>query len=110
MPSLDHSLYALYASNGALKWEFEAEDMITASPVITEGVVYLTANSAGAYALEAETGSQVWHYPQEGSLKVLASPAVASDLVYVNADDGKLYALDAATGELRWELEPDEPQ
>ncbi len=82
--------------------------MITASPVVTEGVVYLAATNAGVYALDAETGTELWHYPQEGTFKVLASPRVADDLVYVNADDGKLYALDAGTGVLKWDSSPEE--
>lgn len=80
--------------------------MITDSPVIAEGIVYFSANNAGVYALKAETGAEVWHYPEEGTFKALASPAVADQLVYVNADDGNLYALDAATGELKWTIEP----
>jgi len=80
--------------------------MLPASPSIADGVVYLAAREAGVYALEAETGGQLWHYPEEGVLTVLASPAVADGLVYVNADDGKLYALDSATGKLQWEVAP----
>lgn len=82
--------------------------MIPASPVITDGVVYLAARGAGVYALDAETGDQLWRFPNEGIVTVLAAPAVADGVVYVNADDTKLYALDAETGELQWEVAPGE--
>jgi outer membrane protein assembly factor BamB len=80
--------------------------MLPASPAIAEGVVYVSARQAGVYALKAETGEQLWHYPEEAILRVLASPVVADGLVYVNAEDGRLYALDSATGQLQWDVAP----
>ena len=82
--------------------------MMRTAPVVADGAAYVSANTAGVYALNAETGAQLWRSPKEGSLPVMAAPAVVDGVVYVNAEDGNLYALDSATGELLWEVAPGE--
>ena len=82
--------------------------MMRTAPVVADGVAYLAANTAGVYAVDAETGAQLWQSPKEGSMPVMARPAIADGTVYVNADDGNLYALDSATGQLLWEVVPGE--
>ncbi|WP_254762331.1 PQQ-binding-like beta-propeller repeat protein [Natrinema marinum] len=49
------------------------------------------------FALEAETGEEVWTAPAAGA--VATGPTVADDRVYVADDAGTLLALDAATGQ-----------
>ncbi len=54
------------------------------------------------YAVDAETGHQIWKRATGGP--VPATPAVADGIVYVGSYDGKFYAFDARTGGLKWKF------
>jgi PQQ-like domain len=43
------------------------------------------------YALDANTGAELWSYTTGGA--VYSSPAVANGMVYIGSDDGKLYCF-----------------
>ena len=53
--------------------------------------VFLTGNDRYIYALNAETGCEVWKY-MTGS-GIMSSPSVADGIVYVGSDDGSIYAI-----------------
>lgn len=74
------------------------------SPAVANGVAYFC--SAGRiYAVNTETGSLKWRYPEEGlSANIRTSPLVANGLVYFGAGDGGFYAVSTETGTLRWSL------
>jgi hypothetical protein len=61
-------------------------------PVVLAGdEVFLTGNDRYIYALNAETGCEVWKYMTgSGSM---SSPSVANGTVYVGSDDGSIYAI-----------------
>ena len=98
--SLDHSLYALAASTGALKWSYAAGDYIWSSPAMANGIVYFGSNDHKLYALAAATGAFKWSYAAEGAIH--SSPTLANGICYVGSSDGKLYALNAITGAFKW--------
>jgi outer membrane protein assembly factor BamB len=50
------------------------------------------------YALNANTGAQLWSY----AIPVVSSPAVANGVVYVGSEDHNVYALNASTGAKLW--------
>jgi outer membrane protein assembly factor BamB len=64
---------------------------------VASGVLYLQASDA-LYALNANTGAELWHFTQSGA------PAVGTGVVYVAAD--ALYALRATNGALLWKYTP----
>ncbi len=69
-------------------------------PVVTDGVMYVTAAN-GIFALEPETGKQLWHYEAtQVALRGLAhwgGSGAARPRVFVGVKGGMI-ALDAATG------------
>jgi outer membrane protein assembly factor BamB len=91
-----------YALNpdGTLRWDFIAAGMIGGSAVISrENIVYL-ASQNGVYALDGQTGAELWNYPLTNQT-IYASPALTSDgTLYVGCD--ALLALDASNGRLKW--------
>jgi outer membrane protein assembly factor BamB len=95
--------YALDAATREERWLFHTDGWF-ASPVVVEGVVYVTShvivgNEYYAYALDAATGEERWRFQTGGTI---ASPAVAQGVVYIASGDDYLYALDTTTLEERW--------
>ncbi|WP_084399311.1 PQQ-dependent dehydrogenase, methanol/ethanol family [Henriciella aquimarina] len=84
---------------------------IESTPVVVDGVMYLTSSWSVVYALDPVTGEELWvHDPEvDKSVGVDAccdvvnrGVAVYEGKVYVGVIDGRLQALDAKTGEVEW--------
>lgn len=79
-----------------------------ATPIVVEGVMFVSLPFSGVAALDAATGRERWRYTHVSrTAKPCCGPAnqgvaVAGGLVYVGTIDGRLVALDAATGAVRW--------
>ena len=81
------------------------------TPLVVDGIMYLTESPSSVTALDARTGRRLWHWapvlPPDvlhiGFPKVNRGVAVLDDTVYVGTLDARLVALDAGTGALRWE-------
>lgn len=104
----DQSVYALDAGSGALRWRFEAGDVVHASPAVVNGVVYVGSWDRNVYAIDAETGRERWRHTTGGDtvmynqVGLASSPAVFDGIVLVGGRDGRFHAVDAATGKERW--------
>lgn len=93
-----------------LAWSYEppAEDgrrrpPIEASPVISDGVIFVGSQSGDFLALDLESGELKWRFEAEGPI---SAPGAAFDgQVFFGDTHGFVYALDAATGEERWRFE-----
>jgi outer membrane protein assembly factor BamB len=94
-------------------WFFNTEDVVTATPAVAGGAVYVGDWSGVFYALDAESGEERWRFetevhPTVYSGQIVGSAAVADvderQLVFVPG--GKtLYALDTATGDEVWQFD-----
>ncbi len=96
-----------------LAWSF---DMLTtrgleASPIVADGVMYMTGSWSVVYAVDAKTGEELWSYdpevPGDWARKaccdvVNRGVAVYDGAVYVASLDGYLIALNAQTGDVIW--------
>jgi quinohemoprotein ethanol dehydrogenase len=101
-------------------WESEArsrrgrvEHGQEATPIVVDGVLYVSGPWGSVMAVDAETGAERWQYDPEvdGSYArraccdvVNRGVAVWRGRVYVATLDGYLAALDAATGRERWRV------
>ena len=95
-------------------WIFQTEvrEVLATSPIIANGVMYVTTAFNHVYALNAKTGEEYWHY-KHAMAPVTTSccgpinrgSAVYDDKVYMATVDAKLVALDAKTGSLLWQTE-----
>jgi alcohol dehydrogenase (cytochrome c) len=82
------------------------------TPVVVEGVMYVTAANE-AYALDAGTGRQLWHYRRARTKGVIGDAggginrgvAINGRRLFMVTDHAHLIALDRFTGSLLWESE-----
>ena len=72
------------------------------APVFVDGVLYVGAQNGQLYALNTETGTEIWH-TASGSLP--SAVAVAGDLVFNNDGIGRTQAFRRDTGEKIWSVE-----
>jgi quinohemoprotein ethanol dehydrogenase len=87
---------------------------VEATPLVIDGVMYVTAPFNIVYALDAATGEELWRFDPEvpGETARLACCGVVSrglaaykGRIYSATLDGRLIALDAATGRKFWEVD-----
>jgi PQQ-dependent dehydrogenase (methanol/ethanol family) len=100
-------------------WVFQTEivDSMETSPIVVDGIMYVTTAFNHAYALDAKTGEQIWHYKHAmGPITTYCcgpnnrGVAVSGDRVFMGTLDGKLVALDAKTGKQLWETQLADPE
>jgi len=81
-----------------------------ASPVVADGVMYLSTPRNDVVALDAVTGAEKWRYHHEMKIdKLCCGPAnrgvsVGYGAVYMASADARLIALDAQTGAVKWDI------
>ena len=86
------------ASDGAVLWTFQPDGGFSGSVAYFGDVVYAGSAGGGVYAIDARTGSPVWHL--SSSRAVIAGPVVApSGAIFAGA--GKTYGV-SADGQLLW--------
>jgi len=100
-------------------WVFQTEvvDSLETSPIVVNGVMYVTTAFNHVYALDARTGQQIWHHKHNlGPVHITCcgknnrGVAVHGDKVFMGTLDAKLVALDAKTGKQIWETQIAEPE
>jgi len=87
--SKDGLLYALETQTGRLRWKTTVGEVVTAPPVIGDGVVCIQAG--GTFALDAATGNVVWSAALAGAVQSV--PVLAEGTVYLASLSGEVYAL-----------------
>lgn len=86
-------------------WSYSIDDHFQCSPVICDGIAYLTSESGYVYAINVTTVKPVWVYYAVDDY-ITSSVAVSDGVVYVATTNGCVYALSAQSdnpnGELLW--------
>jgi outer membrane protein assembly factor BamB len=109
--SLDGNLYALNLNNGDVVWKFKTNGLITSSPTVADGAVYIVSEepaSGALYKLNAETGDLIWKkgIPYEtqftGGTDMQGTPTVADGMVFASANLRTYYGIDVADGHSDW--------
>ena len=100
-------------------WIFQTEvrESMETSPIVVNGVMYITTSFSHVYALNAATGEEIWHYKHNmGPITTYCcgpnnrGVAVLDDKVYLATLDSKLVALDAKTGKPAWTVTVADPE
>jgi PQQ-dependent dehydrogenase (methanol/ethanol family) len=100
-------------------WIFQTEivESMETTPLVVNGIMYVTTSFSQVYALDAKTGKQIWHYKHKmGPITTYCcgpnnrGVAAHGDKVYLGTLDAKLVALDAKTGKLVWEQQIADPE
>ena len=85
---------------------------VEATPIVVDGIMYVTASWSVVHALDARTGAPIWTYdpkvPRDYAYKgccdvVNRGVALDKGKIFVGTYDGRLVAIDAATGKKVWE-------
>ncbi|MGD9600296.1 MAG: pyrroloquinoline quinone-dependent dehydrogenase [Gammaproteobacteria bacterium] len=86
-----------------------------ASPVVVDGMMYVTAAYNNLFALDAATGEMKWHYAHQmpNEIQICCGPAnrgvaVHGDRIFMGTLDARLIAFDRATGNVLWNVEMDQ--
>lgn len=99
-----------------LAWSFDLDTAHRAqesTPLVIDGVMYVTSAWSKLFALNAKTGKQIWAYdpkvPGEAAVNaccdvVNRGAAAWGGKIYLGTLDGRLVAVDAATGKPAWEV------
>jgi len=99
-------------------WIFQTDvqESMETSPIVVNGIMYITTSFDHVYAVNARTGEQIWEYTQKlGPINTYCcgpnnrGVAVYGDKVYFGTLDSKLVALDAKTGKPVWEVQIADP-
>jgi quinohemoprotein ethanol dehydrogenase len=104
------------AKNLGLVWYYnlDTDRGQEATPIVVDGVMYITTAWSMVKALDAKTGNLLWDYDPKVGREILIhvccdavnrGVAVWKGKVYVGAIDGRLIALDAATGKEVWSVQ-----
>ena len=98
----------------APRWMFPVGDAkrLQGTPVVAGGVMYVTTANQ-AYALDARTGQQIWHYARPLTKGVIGDAAgginrgaaVLGDRLFMVTDNAHLISLHRTTGALLWDVE-----
>ena len=100
-------------------WIFQTEvvESLETSPLVINGVMYVTTSFNHVYALDAATGSQIWHYKHKmGPITTYCcgpnnrGVAAYGDKVFMGTLDARLIALNAKTGKKVWDTQIADPE
>ncbi len=100
-------------------WIFQTEvtETLETTPIVVNGIMYVTTAFDHVYALNARTGEQLWHFKHKmGPVTTYCcgpnnrGVAVSDNMVYLATLDAKLLALDAKTGKQVWEQQIADPE
>jgi alcohol dehydrogenase (cytochrome c) len=98
----------------APKWMFQipsAPRALEVTPVVAQGVMYVTSVNE-AYALDARSGREIWHYSRprtqglagDAASGINRGVAILGDRVFMVTDNAHLLALHRFTGQLLWDV------
>ncbi|MDX1984344.1 MAG: PQQ-dependent dehydrogenase, methanol/ethanol family [Bryobacteraceae bacterium] len=101
------------AANLELKWVYQAQslDKFETTPLVVDGVMYLTQPPNDVVALDARTGRVFWTYEYNPSPRadpccgrVNRGLAILGDTLFMGTIDAHLLAIDAKSGRLKWDV------
>ena len=108
--SADGTLYVL-GLDGSLRWKFITGHAIWGSPVSDGKAIYVASMDHYIYAIDPQSGKQIWKTEDLGG-QLVAKPALsASGVLYVGAfgsrtdkpeRSSRLVAVDSTTGQILW--------
>jgi alcohol dehydrogenase (cytochrome c) len=95
-------------------WGFPSgtQGQFAVSPIVYDGIMYVTTSYNRLFALDARTGELFWRYDhqQPGDLRICCGPtnrgpAIIGDKILMATLDARLLAFDRKSGEMLWDTE-----
>lgn len=97
-----------------LAWQYKSgvKASFQTTPLVVNGVMYVSLPFNHVVALDARTGKQLWRYEHQrrADWKMCCGPAnrgvaVADGKVFIGTVDARLIALDASSGKKLWDID-----
>ncbi|CAN5884294.1 DNA damage-responsive serine/threonine-protein kinase RqkA [soil metagenome] len=101
LPERSGELHAFDLDTLEVRWSYDLEGQLWASPVCWQSYVYAVSWANTVRCLSLLTGDDVWE--QDVAAPVTATPVVAAGRLYVVTEGGQLLVFDALTGQLLFE-------
>jgi alcohol dehydrogenase (cytochrome c) len=105
----------------APQWTFQAELMpagrgFETTPLMVDGILYITGNNNFAWAVDSRTGKQLWRYRRTlptgltygGGNIVNRGFSILGNSLFMGTLDAHLIALDRQTGTVLWDVAMDD--
>jgi alcohol dehydrogenase (cytochrome c) len=95
----------------AWMYQIRAHHKVETSPLVFDGIMYITEPPSDVTALDIRTGRPIWSYRRNIPAvpvccgQVNRGVAVLDDELFVGTLDSHLVALDMQTGRVRWDVE-----
>ena len=103
--------YSIKAVGGSENWKVHIKSEVVTTPSLDpqEGRIYLLSVSNSLFALDAESGKQVWTYtrqdPSSYSIRGGTNPVISGNILYVGFSEGSFVAFNKANGTINWEIQ-----
>ena len=95
-------------------WAFQTgveDGGLNATPIVVDGIMYLSSSWNRVFAIDAATGKEIWHYYYKNprQIGIIYSPynrgvAVSRGRVFMGTLDNHVVALDQKTGRELWKV------
>ncbi len=89
--------------NPASEWSFESRAWFWAQPLLDNGVIYASTLHGRVYALNADTGAEVWAEPASIGHQIVAPPAIIESrrgqALAVPSGDQDVFVIGTASGQ-----------
>ena len=102
-----------------VQWAYQLQEPGRAgtTPLVVDGMMYITESPSSVIALDAATGRLYWRYdhPLPDELNFCCGPsnrgvAILGDRLFMSTLDAHVVALDARTGSVIWDVEAGDPK
>lgn len=91
-----------------IEWTRGTPFQVSSSPTVVDGTVYGMDRDGWFFAIDVDSGEDVWVKEIEESGRGLSgSPHVVDGFVYVATEEAGMICFDAETGDREWSFEPD---
>jgi outer membrane protein assembly factor BamB len=87
----------------SVKWQYKTLGNGSFMPLVYKGVVYSGDAKGNLYAIDCNTGKEIWIFKAEGRL--FNGPSIKEKTLFFGTFAGILYALDLNTGKEKWRIQ-----
>ncbi len=101
LPERSGELHAFDLDKREVKWSYDLEGALWASPICWGNYVYAVSWSNMVRCLSLKTGDDIWEHDVKA--QVTATPIIAAGVLYVVTANGGLIALEAQSGKVLFE-------
>lgn len=94
-----NALYVAQSSGRGVRYRFEATSPL-GTPATLGDRIYAASKAGYLYALEEESGRQVWRY--SAGFGIVETPVAIGEAVYLETEEPSLHRINAKTGIVDW--------